>query len=80
MHVAAGLGHAVVERHLTRTDLYLADEAFFTGTAAEVVPIRELDDHVIGEPGPLTRQIQARFREIVEGRDRESASYLEYVR
>jgi len=80
MHVAASLGHAVVERHLTRTDFYLADEAFFTGTAAEVVPIRELDDHVIGEPGPLTRQIQVRFREIVEGRDAEFAGYLEYVR
>jgi len=67
------------ERTLSRSDLYLADEAFYTGTAAEVVPIREVDDHVIGEPGPVTRHIQQRFRAIVEARDEEFASYAELV-
>jgi branched-chain amino acid aminotransferase len=67
------------ERTLTRSDLYVADEAFYTGTAAEIVPIREIDDHPIGQPGPITRRIQERFRAIVEGRDEEFASYAELV-
>ncbi len=67
------------ERTLTRSDLYVADEAFYTGTAAEIVPIREIDDHPIGEPGPITRRIQERFRAIVEGRDEEFAGYAELV-
>jgi branched-chain amino acid aminotransferase len=67
------------ERTLTRSDLYVADEAFYTGTAAEIVPIREIDDHPIGEPGPITRRIQERFRVIVEGRDEEFAAFAELV-
>src|SRR5947208_14967696 len=54
IQMAQDLGHTVVEKPLIRTDLYLADEVFMVGTAAEVTPIREVDDHVIGKPGPVT--------------------------
>ena len=57
----------------------VADELFFTGTAAEIVPIREVDDHLIGEPGPVTKRIQHRYRELVEGRDPVFDHYLDYV-
>ncbi len=79
MHIAAWLGHDVVERDFTRSDLILADEAFFTGTAAEIVPIREVDDHPIGEPGPVTQEIQRIFRGVTSGRSSEFDHYLEYV-
>jgi len=79
MQIAAGLGVEVRERTLARSDVVLADELFFTGTAAEIVPIREVDDHFIGEPGPLTRRIQEKFRAIVEGRDEEFAHFMEPV-
>jgi branched-chain amino acid aminotransferase len=81
LRIAAAEGIEAHERTLARSDLAIADELFFTGTAAEIVPIREVDDHVIGdgEPGPITRRIQARFRAIVEGRDPEFADMLEYV-
>ncbi len=67
------------ERDLVRTDLYLADEAFFTGTAAEVVPIREVDDRELGEPGPVTRKLQDAFFAIVHGDDGRYDNWLEYV-
>jgi branched-chain amino acid aminotransferase len=67
------------ERDLVRTDLYLADEAFFTGTAAEVVPIREVDDRVLGEPGPVTRRLQEAFFRIVHGEDPRYEHWLEHV-
>jgi branched-chain amino acid aminotransferase len=67
------------ERTLARSDLVIADELFFTGTAAEIVPVREVDDHEIGEPGPVTRRIQERYRAVVEGRDPEFAHFLDYV-
>lgn len=67
------------EKDLVRTDLYHADEAFFTGTAAEIVPIREVDDRPIGEPGPVTRRIQEKFFAIVKGQDGEYDHWLEYV-
>jgi len=79
MQIAASLGHPVVERDFTRSDLIVADEAFFSGTAAEVVPIREIDDHLIGEPGPLTKEIQAVFHEIIAGRSERFGHFLEYV-
>jgi branched-chain amino acid aminotransferase len=77
--IAASEGLPVRECTLARSDLIIADELFFTGSAAEIVPIREVDDHTIGEPGPLTRRVQERFRAIVEGRDEEFASMLEHV-
>jgi branched-chain amino acid aminotransferase len=79
MQIAASLGRPVVEEQMTRSDLYVADEVFCCGTAAEVVPIREIDDHAIGDPGPVTRAIQERFRAVIEGRDEEFAHMLEYV-
>jgi branched-chain amino acid aminotransferase len=79
MRIAADEGIEARERTLARSDLVIADELFFTGTAAEIVPIREVDDHAIGEPGPVTRRIQQRYRDIVEGRDATFAHFLDYV-
>jgi branched-chain amino acid aminotransferase len=79
MRIAADEGIEARERTLARSDLVIADELFFTGTAAEIVPIREVDDHAIGEPGPVTRRIQRRYRDIVEGRDATFAHFLDHV-
>jgi branched-chain amino acid aminotransferase len=70
IELAAEMGLPVLSQPLTRDDVYLADEAFFTGTAAEVTPIRELDGRVIGKGhrGPITERIQDRFFEVVAGR------------
>lgn len=67
------------EKDLVRTDLYLADEAFFTGTAAEVVPIRAVDDRILGDPGPVTRKLQDAFFHIVHGEEPRYDHWLEYV-
>jgi len=69
--VAADLGLKIVSRRLTRDDFYIADEAFFTGTAAEVTPIREIDYRQIGtgSRGPVTEKLQKAFFDIVNGRD-----------
>jgi branched-chain amino acid aminotransferase len=80
MAMAATMGIPCQERTMARSDLVIADELFYTGTAAEIVPIREVDDHEIGEPGPITRRIQDKFRAIVEGRDEEFGHYMEYAR
>ena len=68
----------VVEERFTRDEMYIADEAFFTGTAAEITPIREVDDRTIGagKPGPVTKQLQAAFFDIVHGRDSRHAEWL----
>ena len=79
MHIAASEGIRVVEADLVRTDLYLADEAFFTGTAAEVVPIREVDDRVLGDPGPITRRLQEVFTAATTGRDERYRDWVEPV-
>jgi branched-chain amino acid aminotransferase len=70
MQIARDEGFEVVERDLARAELTLADELFMTGTAAELTPIREIDDHVIGagEPGPITRQLQRIFDDALHGR------------
>jgi branched-chain amino acid aminotransferase len=75
---AGELGIEVVERRITRDEVYVADEAFFTGTAAEVTPIRELDHRPIGSGtrGPVTERLQKRFFDVVNGRDREHAAWL----
>ena len=65
--------------NLLRSDLYTADEAFLSGTAAEVVPIRSVDDREIGEPGPVTRQIQEVFYEAVQGKVDRYKEWNEYV-
>jgi branched-chain amino acid aminotransferase len=69
-HLAAEMGVEVVERRITRDEIYIADEAFFTGTAAEVLPIRELDGRVIGsgKRGPLTEQLRSVYFDQVRGR------------
>jgi branched-chain amino acid aminotransferase len=68
--LAKELGYEVQTKRLTRDDIYIADEAFFTGTAAEVTPIRELDNRQIGEGrrGPITAKLQARYFDLVNGR------------
>jgi branched-chain amino acid aminotransferase len=72
------LGQQVVTKRLTRDDIYIADEAFFTGTAAEVTPIRELDGRVIGEgkAGPITKQLQKAFFDVVTGKDVKHKDWL----
>jgi branched-chain amino acid aminotransferase len=81
MEIARNEGIKVVEERFTRDELYIADEAFFTGTAAEVTPIREVDGRVIGEgkPGNITKKLQSIFFDVVKGRNREYASWLTYV-
>jgi branched-chain amino acid aminotransferase len=79
IQIAQDLGHRVVEKPIIRTDLYLADEIFMCGTAAEVTPIREIDDHVIGPPGPVTREIQQAYLDTVHGRSERWAQWLEYA-
>jgi branched-chain amino acid aminotransferase len=74
-------GHEVVERDLARAELYLADEVFLTGTAAELVPVREIDDHAIGSgrPGPVTRELQEAFQDALYGRDGRHLDWLDLV-
>jgi branched-chain amino acid aminotransferase len=76
--LAEEMGYEVRSKRLTRDDIYIADEAFFTGTAAEVTPIRELDSRIIGEGkrGKITAKIQARFFDVVNGRVKEHADWL----
>ena len=68
-----------VERDIARAELFLADEVFLTGTAAELVPVREVDDHQIGEPGEVTRVIQAKFEDALHGRAPEYLEWLDVV-
>jgi branched-chain amino acid aminotransferase len=79
IQIAQDLGHRVVEKQLIRTDLYLADEVFMCGTAAEVTPLREIDDHVVGRPGPVTLEIQAAYLDTVHGRSDRWGHWLEYA-
>ncbi|NLE21247.1 MAG: branched-chain amino acid transaminase [Actinobacteria bacterium] len=80
MQVAESEGIECSERTLSRSDLVIADELFFTGTAAEIVPVREVDDHLIGEPGPITRRVQERFAAITSGKDEEFGHFMQYAR
>lgn len=81
LQLAAELGLCVQEKRITRDEVYAADEAFFTGTAAEVTPIRELDGRQIGvgRRGPVTAQIQQKYFDVVYGRSAEHQSWLAYV-
>jgi branched-chain amino acid aminotransferase len=79
IQIAQDLGYTVVERDIARSELYLAEEVFLTGTAAELVPVREIDDHPLGEPGEITRVIQAKFRDALEGRAEEYLEWLDFV-
>jgi branched-chain amino acid aminotransferase len=79
IQIAQDLGYSVVEKPLIRTDLYLADEVFMVGTAAEVTPIREVDDHVVGPPGPVTVAIQQAYLDTVHGRSERWSQWLEFA-
>ncbi len=85
MHICRDLKLDVVEKQITRDEVYTADEAFFTGTAAEVIPIRELDRIEIGNGshtgtcGPVTRSIQDAYADIVRGRNERYRHWLSCV-
>jgi branched-chain amino acid aminotransferase len=76
--IARDRGYEVVERTLIRSDLYLADEAFMCGTAAEVTPLRSVDDHELGV-GPVTRELQTAYLDIVRGRSELYPQWREHV-
>jgi branched-chain amino acid aminotransferase len=79
--IARDLGFEVVERNLVRAELFLADEVFMSGTAAELVPVREIDDHAIGEgtAGPITRELQRVFEAALHGHNAAYADWLDVV-
>jgi branched-chain amino acid aminotransferase len=79
IQIARDLGYTVVERDIARSELYLAEEAFFTGTAAELVPSREIDHAVLGEPGEITRVIQAKFEDALHGKAEEYLEWLDFI-
>lgn len=81
LEYAREMGLPIQERQITRDEVYLADEAFFTGTAAEVTPIRELDGRAIGSGrrGPVTEQLQARYMDQVRGKRDDHPEWLTYV-
>jgi branched-chain amino acid aminotransferase len=79
IQIARDLGYAVIERDVARSELYLADEIFLTGTAAELVPVREIDDHAINAPGEITSVIAAKFDDALHGRAPEYAEWLDPV-
>ena len=79
IQIARDLGYEVIERTIARAELALADEVFLTGTAAELTPMREIDDIEIGPPGPITREIQGVFEDALCGRDARYADWLDLV-
>ncbi|MGH0033602.1 MAG: branched-chain amino acid transaminase [Myxococcota bacterium] len=81
IELARDKGIDVVERPMTRDELYIADELFLTGTAAEVTPIREVDHRQVGEGrrGPITAALQSAFFDVVSGRDRKHEGWLSFV-
>jgi len=79
IQIARDLGYTVVERDVARAELYLAEEVFLTGTAAELVPVREIDDQDLGKPGEITRVIQGKFEDALCGRLEEYREWLDPV-
>ena len=81
IQIAQDLGYVVVERNVARAEMYLADEMFMSGTAAELVPVREVDDHPIGtgKPGEVTRVLQAAFDDAIHGRAERYREWLDPV-
>ena len=82
IELAKDLGIKVERRRITRDEVYIADEAFFTGTAAEVTPIREVDGRIIGEGkrGAITQKLQEAYFDVVYGRDEKYKHYLSYIK
>lgn len=81
MELAKDLGYEVARRRITREEIYIADEAFFTGTAAEVTPIRDVDSRIIGcgSRGPITEKLQSAYFDVVTGKNEKYLKYLTYV-
>lgn len=79
MRIARDKGYEVVERSMVRTELYTADEMFMCGSAAEVVPVRSVDGREIGDPGPITLELQQTYFRVVGGQEPAYASWLEHV-
>jgi branched-chain amino acid aminotransferase len=80
MQIARDLGYELVERDIARAELALADEVFLTGTAAELTPVRSIDDIEIGPPGEVTRRIQGVFEDALCGRAAQYGGWLDHVR
>jgi branched-chain amino acid aminotransferase len=74
-------GYSVVQERFTRDEIYISDEAFFTGTAAEITPIRSLDDREIGRggPGPVTKRVQQEYFAVIRGERPDFADWLTYI-
>jgi branched-chain amino acid aminotransferase len=81
MQLAQDFGYKVVERRITRDEMYICDEAFFTGTAAEVTPIREVDNRPVGEGrrGPITTKLQAAYLDLVQGKSDHYPQWLSHI-
>jgi branched-chain amino acid aminotransferase len=81
IQIAQDLGYNVIERNVARAEMYLADEVFLSGTAAELVPVREVDNHKIGtgEPGEVTRVLQSAFDDAIHGRSERYREWLDVV-
>ena len=81
VELAGKCGYTVKEKRITRDEVYIADEAFFTGTAAEVTPIREVDNRTIGAGtrGPVTTRLQSLYLDCVNGRSKEHMGWLTFV-
>ena len=81
VQIASDLGYTVTERNVARAEMYLADEVFLSGTAAEIVPVREVDDHKIGtgKPGEITRVLQSAFDDAIHGRSERYREWLDVV-
>ncbi len=81
MQLASDLGYTVVERNIARAELYLSEEVFMSGTAAELVPVVEVDDHKIGsgKPGEVTRLLQGAFDDAIHGRSERYREWLDVV-
>ena len=81
IQIARDLGYEVIERDIARVELYTSDEIFLTGTAAELTPVREVDDHAVGtgRPGPVTLAVQQTFEDALHGRAERYREWLDPV-
>lgn len=82
MKIARDMGYEVTERDIPREEVFISDEAFFTGTAAEITPIVEVDNRKVGngKRGPITEKIQKKFFKIVKGEDRDYSEWLDFIK
>lgn len=81
IHLAKEMGYEIIQRRMTREEVYIADEAFFTGTAAEVTPVRELDGRMIGNGrrGAITEKLQSAYFDVVHGRSEKHLDWLTFI-